>query len=155
MRAKPKDLKQCKLVESALIFDESIGEWEVAYRKDFKRQKTHTFVDAVTFDATDETYTSKPFECIAYSTFLLLINLDVTGSPTDIYIDVEFSDDRANWYKYMRGPFGDLRWEDGAGDKKECIDGPVLARYMRLKLTSSGCATGATFLMTVKAILNG
>ena len=114
----------------------------------------HTFVNAVTFAAADEAYTSPSFKCADYSEFLLLINLDVTGAPTDIYANIEFSDDNSNFFKYMLGPFGDLRYEDTAGDKKECLLIPVLAPYVRVQLVSSGCAGGATFLMTVKGIFN-
>jgi len=144
-----------KLLEYAFIWDEAKNEWVTAYRRDWRRQKTVTFVDEVTFNASVTTYTSDVYEVAPYANFLLLVNLDVTGTPTDIYINVQFSDDGATWYKYMRGPFGDLRWEDTAGDKMECIDGPILAKYMRLYLVASGTAANATFKMTVKAILNG
>jgi hypothetical protein len=84
-----------------------------------------------------------------------LVNLDVTGAPTDIVIAVQFSDDRVTWFNYVIGPFGDLRYEDAAGDKKECLDFPILAPFMRLYLVATGSGPGATFLMTCKVVLNG
>ena len=83
---------------------------------------------------------------------MLLIDLDVTNNPTDILIDVEFADTKAKGYKYMNGLFGDLRYEDGAGDKLECVGDFVRGMFMRLKLTSSGCDGSNTFLMTIKGI---
>lgn len=141
--------------EYGRIWDDSEQKWKIAYHRAFRRQETVTFIDDVVFNTSGETSTSDPFQCAPYAEFLLLVELDVTGSPTDIYIDVQFSDDKANWYKYMRGPFGDLRWEDSAGDKLECLDGPVLAPWMRLYVVSSGCTSSAYFTMRAKAIFNG
>lgn len=150
-----KDLPLMRFREAGLIWDDRDLKWKVAYHRAHKRQETIVFVDGVLFNSAAEVYTSSPFECAPFANFLLLVNLDVTSTPTDIYIDVQFSDDKANWYKYMRGPFGDLRWEDSAGDKKESLDGPVLAPWMRLYLVSSGCDADNTFKMTVKSIFNG
>ena len=143
------------LPEAAFVWVGGKEKWEIAYRTDYKRIKTINFVDNILFDTANETYTSDIVKCAPFRNFMLLINLQVTGAPTDIVTDVRFSDDRANFYKYMIGPFGDLRYEDTAGDKMECIAGPVIAPYMQLKLSSTGCAVGKTFLMTVKAILTG
>lgn len=155
MPEKQSDLVQPLLVETALVWNDTTGKWEIAYRTDFRRQRTITLVDKILFNSSGQAYTSDIINCAAYRNLLLLINLKVTGAPTDIVIDTKFSDDRANFFKYMRGPFGDLRYEDSAGDKMECIDGPILASYMQLMLTSSGCDGSKTFLMTIKAVFNG
>lgn len=155
MIPKPKDLKQEMLNESALIYDESTHEWVVAYRKDFKRFKCVTFLKEILFNDTAQAYTSEPFECIAYAIGLLKINLDVTSSPTDIYFNLEFSDNLIDWHKYMKGPFGDLRYEDSAGDKKECLDFPVLDRYVRIYAVSSGCDSSNTFKITFRISFSG
>lgn len=152
-KGKPK-LEYPRLPEFAFIWDERDNKFYVGYRRDFFRQKVVEFVKGITFNSAGMTYTSEEYHSVAYREFVLLVNLDVTGAPTDIYINVEFSDDRATWYKYMNGPFGDLRWEDAAGDKKEAISGPILAPWMRLYLVSSGCTATKTFKMTVKVILN-
>lgn len=143
------------LLEHAIIWDGSDSQWVQAWRRDYKRQKTVLFIDAVIFDNNTATKTSDAFECAPYATFLLLHNLVVASTPTDILIELEFSDDRVNWYKYMAGPFGDLRWEDSAGNKKEAIDGPILAPYVRVKVTATGTTATKTFTSTVKLILSG
>ena len=148
-------VKVARLPESAQIFDSSDREFVVAYRKDFKRVKTIVLIDAVTFNASVTTKTGKSFEVIAYRDALILINLDVTGAPTDIVFDIEFSRDRQNWFKYVIGPFGDLRYEDSAGDKKDCLEIPILAPFMRCKATATGTDGSKTFKSTIKAILNG
>ena len=155
MTQKKPPIEYITLPEFAYIYDESDQKRVVAYRTDYRRQKTVYFVDHINFNTANEVYTSEPFHCAGYRDALLLVNLDVTGAPTDIYIDIQFSDDFAIWYKYMLGPFGDLRWEDAAGDKKESLNFPVLAPYIRLYLVSAGCEQGAEFLMNVKVIFNG
>lgn len=147
--------KQATLPESAQIWDISTQKFITAYRKDFKRQKTLTLIDAITFNAATTTKTGILFDVAAYASALILIDVDVTGAPTDIIFELEFSVDRVNWYKYMMGPFGDLRYEDAAGDKQECLELVILAPYMRCKTTATGTDATKTFKATVKAIVNG
>ncbi len=148
-------VKQAHLPESALIWDISDHQFVEAYRKDFKRVKTIRLLDAVTFNASTTDKTGKLFEVPAYANGLILIDLVVTGAPTDILIALQFSHDRQNWYKYMRGPFGDLRYEDAAGDKTECLDIPILAPYMRGYAIATGTDGSKTFKLSLIAILNG
>ena len=151
----PKDTapKQPKLPESALIYDFSEHKLITAYRKDFKRHDSIILINAVTFNATVTTFTGYSFEVPAYYKALLLVDLGVTLAPTDIVISVEFSDDNINFYKYMYGPLGDLRYEDAAGAKTECLSIPIIAKYMRAKATATGTSASALFKLTVKAIL--
>ena len=116
-------------------------------------QTTHTFVDGVVFNATDEAYTSAAFDVSDYRKFSLLIDLAVALAPTDIVIRVQFSDDDVTYYNLMNGPFGDLRYEDTAGDKLEAVVGKVMAAYMKVYVLSSGCDGTNTFTLTVKAVL--
>ena len=148
-------VKQARLPESAQIWDSSDHQFVTAYRKDFKRQKTLKLIDAITFNASVTSKTGALFEVPAYSSALIFLDVDVTSSPTDILISIEFSHDRQNWYKYMRGPFGDLRYEDAAGDKTECIDIPILAPYIRAKAVATGTSGTNKFKLTVGAIVNG
>ena len=117
-------------------------------------QKVSTPVDAVLFDSTAEAYTSASVDCSGYRKFLLEINLDVTLLPTDINIQVQFSDDDSTFYDFTDGPFGSLMYEDGAGDKKQAVSGECLARYIRIYVLSSGCTASATFLLTCKLVLS-
>ena len=151
----PKDAppRQPKLPESALVYDFSEHKLITAYRKDFKRHDVVTLINAVTFNASVTSFTGYSFEVPAYYKALILINLGVTLAPTDIIISIEFSDDNINWYKYMIGPFGDLRYEDAAGAKTESLSMPVMAKYMRAKAVATGTSATALFTLTVKAIL--
>ena len=151
----PEKPEQPTLGESALVWDYRSKKWIIAFRKDYKRQEAITFIDNVTFDNVTTTKTSDEFESAPYSNFLLLVDLAVTETPTNIVIDVEFSHDRVNWFKYMNGPFGDLRWEDSAGDKMESISGAVLAPWIRIKATATGTTAANKFTLTARAIFNG
>lgn len=117
-------------------------------------QKTHTFIDGVVFDSTDEDYTSDSRDVSNYRDFGLLIDLDVTLAPTDIVVRVQFSDDDVTYRDYMNGPFGDLRYEDGAGDKNEAVVGKVIAPYMKIYALSSGCDGTNKFALTAKVVLS-
>ncbi len=117
-------------------------------------QKVQTLVSAVVFDSTAEAYTSASLDCSGYRKFLLENNVDVTLVPTDINIQVQFSDDDVTFYNYMDGPFGSLMYEDGAGDKLESVSGECLAKYMRLYVLSSGCSSTNKFTLTSKVILS-
>lgn len=117
-------------------------------------QKIHTFVDAVVFNSADETYTATGIDASDYREFSLLIDLAVVSDPTDIQIQVRFSDDDVTYRQLMNGPFGDLRYEDGAGAKAEAINGKVSAPYMDIHVISSGCEAGKTFTLTVKTVLS-
>ena len=147
--------QQARLPESAQVWDVSDHQFVTAYRTDFKRQKAITLLDAVTFNAVTTSKTGFFYEVPAYRRGLLCIDLDVTGAPTDIVFHLEFSVDQKNWYKYMIGPFGDLRYEDAAGDKTECLDFPILAPFVRLRAVATGTDAVKTFLITAKAVLNG
>jgi len=116
---------------------------------------THVFVDAVVFDDDPTTYTATGLDVSAYRKFQLLIDLAVTLAPTDIVIRVEFSDDDVTYYRYVEGPFGDLRYEDVAGAKLESVPGKCIAPYMRIYVVATGTDATNKFTLTVKAILTG
>lgn len=116
-------------------------------------QATQTFVDNITFDDDPTTYTATGVDVSAYRDFLLLIDLAVVDTPTDIVIRVQFSDDNSTYYNYMNGPFGDLRYEDAAGAKLEAIVGKCIAPYMRVYVAATGTGSTHKFVLTVKAVL--
>lgn len=147
--------RQAKLPESSQIYDFSSRRFVTGYRKDFKRQETITLIDAITFNAAITSKVSSVFSVGAFANGLLLLGIDVTGAPTDITFDLEFSHDRQNFFKYIVGSFGSLVYEDAAGDKTDCLDFPILAPYMRLTATATGTDAVKTFLTNVHAILNG
>ncbi len=154
MGHKPREIKPRHTVSDCMQWDDKKNKLVPGYEQDCKIFETETFVDGVLFNSTDEAFTSDWFECGAFTNFLLLIKLLVDGTPTDIAIAVEFSSDEAEGYKLMTGPFGDLRYEDGAGDKKECLGDFVRGRFMRIYVLSSGCSAGNTFRLTLKSIFS-
>ena len=110
-------------------------------------------VNNVVFNEAAETYSSAWKESDAYREFALLIDIGVTGSPTDIVIRAQFSDDESDHYNYMNGPFGDLRYEDAAGDKVEAVMGRVCAPFFRVHVISSGCDANNYFTVKIKVVL--
>ena len=142
------------LPESGFVFDERDGKYKTAYETQLRRLETVWFVKNILFNSTDETYTSKPFECAAFQKFLLLIDLDVTSDPTNIQIWVEFSNNKSRWFKLTDGHFGSLMYEDSAGDKKEAVSGKIVAHWMRIHVVSSGCEAAKTFELSVNAELS-
>lgn len=142
-----------QLTDSVQIFNRLESEFVTAFRLGFLQEKTVVPIKQILFNSSAQVFTSVSIDTRRYLSFLMLIDLDVTSDPTDIQFVVEFSDDNATWYQYVIGPFGDLRYEDSAGDKTECLDGPIIAPYMRLRAVSSGCEATKTFLITSKLIL--
>jgi len=114
------------------------------------RKKTITLIDAQVFDDVTTTKTSTSIDISAYRWFELLIDLAVTGTPTDLLIEAEVSDDDTTFYKHMRGPFGDLRYEDTAGDLREAIGDVCPSNYLRVKATATGTTALNKFTLTVK-----
>jgi len=117
----------------------------------YARIKCVKLIDNQTFNAALTSYTSSSIRCDAHRYFALLIDLDVTGAPTDIVFSVWFSHDNTTFFKYMNGPFGDLRYEDAAGDKLEAIHGDISGKYVKLTAVATG--TGEQALFNVDAIL--
>ncbi len=140
------------LPDSIQVLDQDENEFTKCWLTSCKRVKTKKLIDAVTFNNVTASFTSAAFFCEPYTKFNLLIDLDVTNTPTDILFSIEFSDDNAKFYKYMNGPFGDLRYEDSAGDKLESILGELRASYVRLKAVATGTTAANTFKVTAKLI---
>lgn len=143
------------LREFIRLWNERDSEWDNAFLKTVRRRKEFTPIDAVTFDNVTTTKTSESIYSAPYDDFLLLINLDITSTPTDIIIDVEFSQDNAQFFKLMNAPFGSLMYEDSAGDIDEALHGRILADYMRIKATATGTDATNKFALTLIAILTG
>ena len=82
-------------LDSIQVLDQEEQEFTKCWLTSCKRLKTKKLIDAITFNDVIASYTSASFFCEPYRKFALLINLDVTATPTDIVIRVEFSDDNA------------------------------------------------------------
>lgn len=144
------EITEIETFSTARILDSDENEWTAGYLMVFRRLKTVEFLKSIIFNNNVTTYTSPIFLSVPYSKFLLMIELEVSGSPTDILIEIEMSDGSGIWYKYMTGPFGDLRYATAGGNKKECIDGDVRAHYFRAKVTATGTDASNTFKMSLK-----
>ena len=116
-------------------------------------QEIHTLVDGIVLDDDPTTYTSDSIATENFRDLSVLVNLAVTLAPTDIVIRIQESDDDVNFHTIMNGPFGDLRYEDSAGAKKEAIHGKVLAPYLRAYVVATGTDATNFFTLTLKAIL--
>lgn len=112
-----------------------------------------TPVNNEVFDNVQATYTSAEVNSAGYRKFLLRIILGVTLAPTDIKINVQFSQGGATFENYTRGPFGSLMYEDTAGAKSECIEGDIVGDRMRINVVATG--TDATNKFTLTCKLNG
>lgn len=112
-----------------------------------------TPVNNQVFDNVQTTYTSAEINSAGYRKFLLRIILGVTLAPTDIKINVQFSQGGATFENYMRGPFGSLMYEDTAGAKSECIEGDIAGDRMKINVIATGTDASNKFTLTCK--LNG
>jgi len=117
------------------------------------KQVGSTPVDAQVFDNVQTTYTSAEIDCSGYRNFLLRLRLSVTLAPTTIQIIVQFSQDGTTYENYVRGPFGSLMYEDTAGSKNECIEGPVLGAKMKIYVVAVGTDATNKFTLTSKVVL--
>jgi len=142
---------EIETLDAARILDQDENEWTAGYLVAYRRLKTLKFFADQDIKEATSTFTSESFLVSPYSKFRLYIYLLITGSPIDIVFDVQFSYNGSTWYKYMDGPFGDLRYEDGAGDKKECLDGEIRSSYMRVKATATGTNSVNYFTASIRA----
>ena len=85
------EITEINTLDTARILDQKENDWTAGYLMVYRRLKHISPIEAITFDNLTQTYTSKEFNSEPYSKFTLLIDLAVTGTPTDIVIEVEFS----------------------------------------------------------------
>lgn len=130
-----------------------LDKWITGYQRMWKLLETVTAINNITFDNTLSTKTSKKIDVKSYEKFALFIDLNVTATPTDITIEVLFSDDDRTYYTYATGPYGSLMYEDSAGDKKEYLTGEIIADYMKIKATATGTTAANKFTLTTKVVL--
>ena len=141
--------------ESGMVWDDRDQRYKPAYETALRRLETVRFVEERRFDSADEEHTSDKFECAAFRDFLLYMDIDVTGTPTNITISVEFSPEGDRWFTLTDGPFGSLIYVSAQGDKKECIHEKTFAHWMRVKVVSAGCDVNNTFLVSITADISG
>lgn len=111
-----------------------------------------TAIDNVTFDDDPTTQTSSDIDTSTYDYGFLEIDVAVTDTPTDALIEVFTGDAATPTRKIMDGPLGDLRYEDSAGTKNECIKVPYLGDFTAIKVTCTGTDATHKFTITVKFV---
>jgi hypothetical protein len=117
------------------------------------KQAGSTPVNAQVFDDTQAEYTSAEIDCSGYRKFLLRVRLAVTAAPTNIQVNVQFSQGGATYETLMNGPFGSLMYEDTAGAKNECIEGECLGAKMKINVVATGVSDVNKFTLTCKVVL--
>ena len=102
--------------------------------------------------AIQDSYTSTSIRTEFYRNFVLYLDIDSTGTPTDILFHVEFSDDNSNWYKLTDWWYGDLRYTDTQTITalKESMGYYIQGRYVRLRAVVTGGSAGNIFTVTAK-----
>lgn len=142
----PNEITEIQTLDTARILNQEKNEWEKGWLSVYKRHHTEPFFANKTVDTTKEY--SAVFLCAPYSSFDLLINFTASGVAGNLTIEVEVSDDNANWHKKTDVPFGSLKWEGQLGNKKEAVQGKCIAQYYRLTAVSSA----GSWLLTAKAV---
>jgi len=96
--------------------------------------------------------TSGSISTMNYRNFVLYLDIDSTGAPTDLVFEVQFSDDNVNFYKLTDHWYGDLRYEDVATASRirESMGYYIQGRYVRLVATVTGGSATAYFTVTAK-----
>lgn len=87
----------------------------------------------------------------SYRKFSLFLNLDSTGAPTSLLIEVLFLDPvHSHPHVYKQGPFSSLYYEDldTADGLYECLSGDLLSELVSLRITCAGGAVAAYFTVT-------
>lgn len=113
---------------------------------------TNTFQSAVTLNATT-TNTSSSYDATNYRRGRLYYTIDSTGTPTDIRITLQYSDDNSTFYDVQEGLWGDLRYEDTATATEIAHSVPFpepLGQYIKIKVDGTGTDGSNTFLVTTK-----
>lgn len=89
------------------------------------------------------------YNCENFRNFAIFLQVTSTGTPTDIQLFVEFSNNNGGtWFRLRKGAFAVLVYEDvataGAGTK-EIFDGPCLGAIFRIAAVASGVSAGVNY----------
>jgi len=118
-----------------------------------RRTACDLHLSGIVFNNVLTTATSTAVFCRHFHEFNLMLGITIALAPTDILFSVLFSFDNVTYYKYMNGPFGDLRYEDSAGAIAECISGPIIANWIKLKAVATGTDATNTFTVTAHLVV--
>ena len=118
--------------------------------------KTTTTADLTnvntTYDDSTDTANSQTIDCETRRKFSLFYTLARAGTPTDIRIIVQFSQDGGTtFFDYMNWFFGDLRFDDtavGSDGINEVVTGDCIAEDMRIRVVATGTTASNTFTVS-------
>ena len=148
--ADDKAVEVVEVPDSGKVLDRDINEWVSGWQTFFRQQKTIVFIDAKVFNDVLTSFTSSIFSCGRYRKFDLLTKVTDTGTPTDIVIHIDFSDNGIDWYKLMNGPFGDIRYSAASSPATEIIQGIINSPYIRVRGVATGTTAANYFTLTSK-----
>jgi len=115
-----------------------------------RRKRSKTLIDN---QVITDTYTSTSIRTEDFRTFVLYLDIDSTGQPTDTVFNIQFSEDNVYWYNLTEWQYGDLRYEDTATANRvrESMGHiNILGRYIRLLATVTGGDGTNYFTVTAK-----
>ena len=122
--------------------------------EDLYRSDVTTLIGGISFSGSGLgiTRNSSSVETLGYRKFILYLDIDSTGTPTDIEFIVQFSDDNSTFYDYQNDFFADLRYEDTAtaAGRQESVVGDCIGSYFRLRTVPTGTSNIASFRVTAK-----
>jgi len=98
-------------------------------------------------------HTSAAVELTGFSAVGLELNIAVTLTPTDLTMELQFSDNTTDWYPLATTPWSNMVWEDGGAPYMESHTIPLVARYVRLSAVGTGCDANNYFTITAKLTL--
>jgi len=143
----PAEITMIETYDSAMILDQEENEWSQGWLKVYKRQRTVDLFKSESISTTEKF--SSAFLSAPYEKALMEINATAAAVASTLCIDVEFSDDNSNWYENEDIESRNIQLQRGDGNRKLCVQCPVMAQYMRVK----SIATAGTWTLTAKAIL--
>jgi len=150
----PKTWMRFKIVTGGTFTSADIRLFAQAFAGDSSgKGEVTTLIDNVTLDDDPTSYTSDAMAVDGYSQGLLFLDIDSTGSPTLVQIEMQFSDDNGTtWYKLANGFMGSLVYEDTetASGLNECVEIPLTGSLMRLVATATGTDGSNSFDITAK-----
>lgn len=117
-----------------------------------KQKEEDLVINAITLDDDPTSYTSDTYDGSEFQRGALLIRLLLAGSPTDVVFSVEQSTDNTYWFKMMDWYLGDLRYEDTAGGKTECVEIPYFCNFYRVSAVATGTTSENKFIITCRMV---
>lgn len=135
--------------EYGFIYNERKTDLDFGWITRLKRIEYNVHVDAIVFNAATTTYTSAAVRCAPYTKHRALISVDVSGTPTTLQIQKQFSYNGTDFFNATDLPWSTLFYEDSAGNLDEAVPGNLLAEWIRYVITAVGTTAVNTFTLTL------